>query len=322
MYAKICSQVHIRLVFSTHGTADQLTLDRLAAAKQAGKPSGVDLWESGLLLEAGQSGLLRKLSPAAISNLKRVNPEVFASYGGYGVPYRGSSVVLAYNSNHIAHPPRTLSGLERWIQAHPGKFTYNPPNTGGSGDAFVQAVLEQFLQPAESKAFFTGYAPQLEAQWKPGWHELIKLGKDMYQGGFYPQGNVGVLQALGRGSIWMAPVWSDMSLSYLAQGLLPSSIKLEQLQPPFYGGSAYIGIPKDSAHPQAAEAFLNWLLTPGPQAVVVHQMHGYPGVEWKYVPSSVQRKFAAIAENYGVGFSPKFDADMAQKWSQKVAGSH
>ena len=35
-----------------------------------------------------------------------------------------------------------------------------------------------------------------------------------------------VLQTLGKGSISMAPVWSDQSLSYLAQKLLPPEVKL------------------------------------------------------------------------------------------------
>ena len=56
----------------------------------------------------------------------------------YGVPYRGSSVIIAYNSTKISNPPTTLQGLYDWIKANPGQFTYNTPDTGGSGQFFVE----------------------------------------------------------------------------------------------------------------------------------------------------------------------------------------
>jgi ABC-type glycerol-3-phosphate transport system substrate-binding protein len=45
-YKKVCSNVTVNLVFSEHSSGDQLTFDKIAAAKQAGKNSGVDFWET------------------------------------------------------------------------------------------------------------------------------------------------------------------------------------------------------------------------------------------------------------------------------------
>lgn len=320
-YAKVCPNIGVNLVFSEHAVGDQLTFDRIAAAKKAGKVSGVDLWETGRLLQAGEAGIADKVTADNIPNLSKTDPAVLQQVGGYGVPYRGSSVVLAYNSQYVKDPPTTLDGLFAWIKAHPGKFTYNPPDTGGSGDNFVQAVLKTGINPDDMHTFQTGYDTSLESQWNQGWEKLRKLGKDMYKGGFYPKGNAGVLQLLGRGTIWVAPVWSDQGLSYLSQGLLPDTVKLEQLDPPFNGSAAYIGIISDSPHKKADYAFLNWLLTPDVQSLIISKMNGYPGVEWKYVPQDVQQKFAAIAKSYSQGFSSKFDNDLHQQWYQQVAGT-
>ena len=320
-YKKVAPNVNVNLVFSEHNGSDQLVFDKIAAAKQAGKVSGVDIWETGRVLQAGEAGLAMKVSATDIANLSRVSPDVLAQAGGYGVPYRGSSVVIAYNSQYVSNPPTTLQGLFDWIKQNPGKFTYNPPDTGGSGDAFVQAVLKTSVNSSDLKTFQTSYNQSLESEWGAGWKLLESLGPDVYQGGFYPKGNVGVLQLLDKGAIWLAPVWSDMGLSYLAQGLLPANVKLEQLDPPFSGGASYIAVVSDSLHKSADDAFLNWLLTPEVQAIVIHKMNGYPGVEWQYVPADVRQKFAAIAKNYSFGFSAKFDSDMHQMWYQNVANA-
>src|SRR5690242_6299024 len=104
-----------------------------------------------------------------------------------------------------------------------------------------------------------------------------------------------MLQTMGKGSVTMATLWSDQALSYLAQNLLPPEVKLTQIDPPFFGGAAYVGVVADSQHKEAAYAFLNWLLTPEPQQLIVETINGYPGLEWKYMPEDVQKKYADIA---------------------------
>jgi putative spermidine/putrescine transport system substrate-binding protein len=318
-FKKACSNVTVNLVFSEHNANDQLTFDKIAAAKQAGKVSGVDIWETSRMLQAGESGMLVKLTQSDIANIAKVAPDVMARDSYYGVPYRGSSVVIAYNSTKIPNPPTTLQGLYDWIKAHPGEFTYNTPDTGGSGQFFVEAALKEGVNSSDMKAFQTAYDAKMESQWSKGWEILKGLSPYIYQKGFYPKGNAGTLQLLSKGSINMTPAWSDMALSYLAQGLLPPEVKLEQLNPPFSGGAAYIGVVADSPNKSAAYAFLNWLLTPDVQSIMITKMNGYPGVEWKYVPADMQKKFAAIAKGYSFQFSSKFEADMNQLWYQQVA---
>jgi putative spermidine/putrescine transport system substrate-binding protein len=320
-YAKVKPGVNFQLVFDEHALSEQSVFDKLAAAKQAGQPSGVDLWEASRIPQAGDAGLMQKLSNKEIPNVDKVPADSFARYNNFGLPYRASSVILAYNSSVVKDPPKTLDDVINWVKNNDGQFTYNPPDKGGSGGNFVVRVLSMGI-PADQMSFFqTQYDESKESAWEQGWQVLKDLHPHIYNNGFYPQGNVPVLQTLGKGSIAMAPVWSDQSLSYLAQKLLPPEVKLEQIDPPFAGSAAYLGIPADSKNKEVLYEFLNWLLTPEPQQIIVEQINGYPGLDWKYMDPAVQQKYADVAKAYSYDFSPQFDNDRNKLWYEKVAGT-
>ncbi len=305
-YKKVKPDVNFTLVFDEHALSEQAVFDKLAAAKQANAVSGVDLWEAtGRLAQGGTAGLIQKVTSKEVSNLDKVPKDSVDRFGSFGVPYRASSVILAYNSAEVKDPPRTLDDLINWVKSNDGKFTYNPPDKGGSGGNFTTRVLEAGIPQDQLSFFQTQYDESKEALWEKGWQTLKDLHPHIFNNGFYPAGNVPVLQTLSKGSISMAPVWSDQSLSYLAQKLLPPEIKLLQIDPPFAGSAAYLGIPSDSKNKEVLYEFLNWLLTPEPQNLIVEQINGYPGLDWKYMPPDVQQKYA----------------DVAKAWYEKVAGA-
>lgn len=321
-YKKVKPDVNFTLVFDEHALSEQAVFDKLAAAKQAGAVSGVDLWEAtGRLAQGGAAGLIQKVTSKEIANLDKVPKDSVDRFAGFGVPYRASSVILAYNSAEVKDPPRTLEDLINWVKSNDGKFTYNPPDKGGSGGNFTTRVLEAGIPQDQLTFFQTQYDESKEALWENGWQILKDLHPHIFNNGFYPAGNVPVLQTLGKGSISMAPVWSDQSLSYLAQKLLPPEIKLLQIDPPFAGSAAYLGIPSDSKNKDVLYEFLNWLLTPEPQNLIVEQINGYPGLDWKYMPADVQQKYADVAKAYSFEFSPQFNTDRNKQWYEKVAGT-
>jgi putative spermidine/putrescine transport system substrate-binding protein len=321
-YAKVKPNVKFSLVFDEHALAEQAVFDKLAAAKQAGSVSGVDLWEAtGRLAQGGQAGLIQKVTSKEIPNLDKVPKDSLDRFGGFGLPYRASSVILAYNSSVVKDPPKTFDDVINWVKDNEGQFTYNPPDKGGSGGAFVLRALSAGIPSDQLNFFYTQYDESKESLWEQGWQLLKDLHPHIYNNGFYPQGNVPVLQTLGKGSIAMAPVWSDQSLSYLAQKLLPPEVKLEQIDPPFMGSAAYLGIPSDSKYKDVLYEFLNWLLTPEPQQLIVEQINGYPGLDWKYMAPEIQQKYADVAKAYSYDFSPQFDNDRNKLWYEKVAGT-
>jgi putative spermidine/putrescine transport system substrate-binding protein len=229
--------------------------------------------------------------------------------------------VLAYNSQLVKSPPTTLGSLLAWIRQHPGKFTYNTPGSGGSGEGFVQAVVNTGVPASEEHVFATSYQAGLESHWTSGLKILAALKPDIYHDGFYPDGNTATLNLLANGSIWMAPVWSDQATSALATHELPSTIKLGQVSPPMPGGPADLMVIKGSPDQKASFTFVNYMLSPVEQNLVAKYMDGYPGVEWKYAPSYARAKFGPIATTYAPAWAAQFTNDLSQKWQSTVAAS-
>lgn len=319
-FSKRYPQYRANFVPLLHGEGSQGVLDKILAAKQAGRATDVDLWETqpSFVAQGAPNGLWVKLNNSLIPNLSHVPTQKLDATDYYGMPYRGSSVVVAYNTAFVKTPPKTLDDLLAWIKANPGKFTYCDPNTGGSGQAFMVAVVYKFAQMAQYTG--SGYDQKAEAAWDPAWQMLKSLEPQMYNNGFHPNGNVAVLQLLAQQNVYIAPVWSDMGTDYLKRGLLPKSVRLEQITPPLFGGDSTVTAPVGSGHLEGTFTLLNWLLTPEAQQLVINGVSGYPGVDWKYMPDSVKMQFADVAKPYAPLPNSKYFADMLRLWHEKVAG--
>lgn len=310
----------VNLTFDLHGTNDQQNFAKLAAATQQGKDPGVDLLSS-FTDKAASAGLLADIGDK-VPNLANVDPKVVAAGGKGAIPYRASSVLLAYNPDKVATPPGTLDELLAWIKANPGRFTYNSPKSGGSGQAFVVTVLDSKVPPADRDAMTTGYKKELEKDWAPGWEILRGLNPYVYQKGVYPNGNNQVLQLLSSGQIDVAPVWSDMFLSGQASGTIPKSFKVQQIKnPSFTGGAAYVGVTKASKNPDLAFKLANFMLTPEEQAKIADKIAGYPAIAMSKMSPAIQAKFqAADANNLRPGYFPDHSSDINNLWDQNVPG--
>jgi putative spermidine/putrescine transport system substrate-binding protein len=311
--------IKVKLIFSEHGTQDGTTLARIGAAVKQRKWPGFDLIDGGLVTTLATDGLDQPVVKATIPNLAKVNKDLLTPVKGAAIPYRGSSVILAYDSKNVPNPPKTLAALLTWIKANPGKFTYNSPNTGGSGMAFAETVLDSTLQAGTIKTMTQTYDPSLESQWKPGLDILHGLNKYVYQG-VYPNGNQAVLDLLAKGQIWVAPVWSDQSLTALKNGQLPSTIKLTQItSPPFTGGAAYLGIPKTAKNKVLVDKFVDYILSPPAQQTIVSVMAGFPAIDVKYMGQAIKTKFEDVSANVlRQGMSTKFGNDFKAQWQQTV----
>lgn len=318
-FTKANPGAHVNLIFSEHGANNATTLAKLGASVKIHANPGLDLIDSGLVESAAQAQFLEKVSPSNIPNLSMVSPGLLQPVSGRAVPYRASMVVLAYNSDKVSNPPKTLNDLLSWIKAHPGKFTYNSPSTGGSGQAFVEAVLDKYMPASDVKQMATTYMPNKESEWSQGFQTLKSLNSDIYQH-VYPNGNQNVLDLLAKGQIDIAPVWSDQSLAAKQSGVLGPNIKFEQISG-FYGSAAYLGIPVNSKNQAIAQHFANWILKPANQKTVVQAMSGYPGIELKYMPQDIQQQFAGInTSQLQPGYETKTANDMNNQWQEKVPG--
>jgi putative spermidine/putrescine transport system substrate-binding protein len=317
-FTKRYPQYRVNFVGLLHGNGSDGIYDKLLAAKRAGHKTDVDLWETepGYVTQGIPEGLWVKLSPRAVPNLAKVPKDVLEAADYYGLPYRGSSVVIGYNSQFVKTAPKTFDELVAWVKANPGKFTYCDPNTGGSGQAFVTAAIYRFVDPAR----YSGktYDVKDEAAWDQGWKLLRDLQPAMYNNGFHPNGNVAVLQLLAQQNVYMASVWSDMGLDFYSRGQLPKSMRFTQITPPLIGDDARVTLPAGAEHIGGTLLLLNWLLTPEAQNMVIDMVAGYPGIDWKYMPESVRQKFADVAKGFAPYPNPKYLADIKRLWHEKV----
>ena len=311
--------IKVKFIFSEHGVNDTTTLARIGAAVKQRKWPGIDLVDAGLVTTLATDGLTQPVTKATAPNIKNVDPKLLTPVKGAAIPYRGSSVVLAYDSTNVATPPKTLSGLLTWIKTHPGKFTYNSPNSGGSGYSFAETVVDSFMSASVLKQMQQGYVPNLESNWKQGFDLLHSLNQYVYQG-VYPNGNAAVLDLLGKGQIWVAPVWSDQSLTALKTGQLPPTVHLTQIaNPSFTGGAAYLGVPKSAKHKADVYKFVNYVLSPAAQTQIINVMAGFPAIPLKLMPKAIQNKFADVSANsLRPTYAQKQQSDFKAQWQQTV----
>lgn len=320
-YKKIRPEVDITTTIDLHGERDQQTVAKLVTATKAGDDPGFDLVDAGFVTAAAaEADTLLEVDEKTVSGLADVPEDTVAAGKGVGIPYRASSVLLAYDTTKIDSPPQTLDDLLSWIEQNPGRFAYNSPSTGGSGGAFVTTVLDSFLSEEDQKALRAGYAKELEAGWDPGFAKLKALGPSMYQGGVYPNGNSQVLELLGSGEISMAPVWSDQFLTGVKTGLIPETVSSTQISDPsFTGNASYLGIPRTSDNTDGATDLVDFVLSPEGQQIIAEQISGYPVIDMSLMPEEISTKFAdADPSALRPGYYSEVGSDMSNLWDQRV----
>lgn len=283
-YNKI-AKVEIQFVVS--GTSEQSLPDRLAAAYKAGETdTDFDLIA---LDDSGVSTILAQTSedffePIDTSRIPNYDNLVYKEnvVGDTFIPYRGTAVFLAYNSDVVADPPKTAEKLYQWIKENPGRFAYCDPSTGGSGYSFTANSVYNQL-PAEAatssdRTWLTGHTEE----WDKGYALLEKLHPYLYQTAGkvqYPIKNQGSLDLLANREIDMTPAFANMVLTQKAMGTLPESIKLTQLEEPFMGALAGFAIPKIAKDKEAALSVIDYYLSYEAQAADWNAMYASPVVD-------------------------------------------
>lgn len=281
--SEYAGQYEVTLQFMLSGTGAQTLADMLAAASKAGQTntdydivdlSGDDL--SKLVSLIGQEQFV-KLDTGKIPNASSVEAKSSIATE-YCQPYRGTTVILAYDSAKVATPPATMDELVGWMKANPGRFAYNTPGTGGAGDSFARSAVYNFL-PEEA---FTSDDEKWVGEWDAGFDFLKEIHPYMYSSGgsiVYPNKNQGTLDLLNQGEIDMCPNWADMVLSQRASGEIKDSIKIAQIDPALTGSLQSLVIPTFGSNEDGAYAFMNYMLSPAAQELMVRQMAAIPLID-------------------------------------------
>ena len=302
-----------KLEFITSGTGAQGLTDRIIAAKKAGQTNTdydlVEVSDASITgyLEQGGEDLFVPIDTSRLSNYD--NLTVTASFrNDLLVPYRGTTVLLAYNSETVANPP----------EDNPGRFAYNTPGSGGAGSSFVLTSVYNFMD--ESALTSTDEA-NVE-QWDQGFELLKELHPYMYQSSgkvVYPNKNQGTLDLLANKEIDMTPAWADMVLSQQKQGTMPESIKLVQIEPAFTGNTVCFGIPSIGAQNDAAYAFMDYMLSPEAQNIALDSMAAIPVIDFSLLDPELTKTISDLKiESFRVSAIGDLGTQLNEKWDAEI----
>lgn len=304
-----------------NGVADIAARAQAALQTNSDPQAEIFDWDPRARPEYIQAGVFEKLSAENVPNAKNVPQSYYLSE--YGMPYRGSQVLLAYDSSKVPENevPKTFADLVKWVNTHPGQFVYCRPDKGGSGGNFVVRALYE-VTGKDPKIFQTADPdPKILAEFPKAWALLRSMHDNIYQNGSYPAGNNPVLELLANGSVSMATVWSDQSRQALDKGVLPDTIKVVQFTDlPLPGSYAPFSVVKGSKNEKGALEFLNWMLAPEQQTSVVKDIGGFPAIEWSLLPKELQTQFTSVITN-NVPYWPggKWSTERDKGWYENVA---
>jgi putative spermidine/putrescine transport system substrate-binding protein len=297
-------KAHPDLTFNvtvTRGVADgnNTIAERVLAAFQSKTDPQVDFFEEhdprapkGSI----EAGLWQSFDATTVPNLAKGNPA--AKDLPQRLPYRGSQVLIAYDSAKVkdSDVPRTFADIMAWAEKNPRRFAYGRPDKGGSGRNFVVRAVHEANGRDPSLFTMDNFTPELaEKRFAPAWDLLRKLHPHTYGGGDYPAGNSPTLQLLAQGAVDMIAAWSDMALQAKKQGVFPESVKLVQLQDlALCGGFAYSAVPVNATNLDGAMKLANFILSTEMQISCVREIGGFPGIDWSHLPPELKAEYIDV----------------------------
>ncbi|MBY5719620.1 extracellular solute-binding protein [Rhizobium leguminosarum] len=301
--------------------------DRALAALKTKTDPQADLFEQfDPRLPSGgiDAGLWVKFSAENIEGYDHINPLAFDT--PYSLPYRGSQVLLAYDTTKLdpKDAPKSWDQLTAWIKANPGQFIYNRPDKGGSGGNFVRRAIHEAngRDPKTFKVdnFTADFATETLT---PAWKILNDLAPALYDKGAYTSGNTQSIQLLAQGVVTMVPVWSDQVLQAISQGVLPDTTGLVQLTDlALCGGFSSITVFSNGANKDAALKLAAFMLTKEMQEAIITNIGGFPAISWDHISDDLRKKYADVIPSTIPTFpGGDWEKAIADGWYRNVAPS-
>jgi len=203
---------------------------------------------------------------------------------GYGMPMFHSQTALAYDPDVVKNPPKNFSELKEWVKKNPGKFGYNGIKGGMSGVSFVVGWVYAETGKYKKYAVEGPFDKEEVNTWEKVYNELREFNKYVT----ITAGNVGTLDALNRGEIWMGPVWVDMFFTFMNEGKMDPKTRLVLPEPGMPGQPMFFVIPKKAGNAEMAKKFVEYVTSPQVQAKeIVQRFNWYPGIDGSFIKDSV-----------------------------------
>lgn len=270
--------------------------------------------------EAQSEDLFIDLDTAKIAGLDALTvvPTIFPEKL---VPYRCTTVVFAYDSERIAEDalPHTWDELAAWIEANPGRFAYNEPDTGGAGSAFVQSAVYRLIEDEAAK---TSNDPAWADQYGAGLEWLVNIHPFLYSSGgnvLYPNKNQGTLDLLINKEVDMIPAWADQILTNMANGTLPETTRMYQLDDTALTGSdVSFGIPSIGSNPDGAYDFISFVISPAGQKICLENMKAIPVIDPNTIDSAEKDLVATLGNYEFISIGNLWKETLYPMWMEEI----
>ncbi|WP_130288552.1 ABC transporter substrate-binding protein [Pseudonocardia sediminis] len=304
-------------------TAD--ALNKVLTETQAGRAEGgVDaIWINGENFATGvQAGLWYCGYPAALPNSRAVDladPEVATDFGtpvdGCAAAWQRADSALVYDSARLAPADvASLTALEAWARANPGRFTYPaPPDFTGS--MVVRTFLYDTAGGPQGVAGGPGpVADRLHAR-------LNALEPALWRGGqTYPTSQTAVEQLFASGEISAYYTYGAGTVAQkVTDGVYPPTTREAVPDVGNIGNVSNVAIPANAPHKAAALVLANLLQDPQTQLRAYTDAGLYPAIDPARLDPATRARFAAVdrgpsvlaPEQLGARTLPELDAGTA-----------
>ena len=196
-----------------------------------------------------------------IPNSDKLDPNLSKIQEGYAtegrlVPVYRNQTGLVYDPDKVPTPPQTWAEFITWLDANPGKFAFNDPSKGGSGQAFVQAAIANILGDEGKYQGDTEMKPEKVADWGKVW-DWFNANESKFT---ITSSNNDSLDRVNQGEVLMAAAWDDDTAVSLSKGTLFKRAKLYIPEFGMPGGGDSLGIPANAPHKAAAMLFIAYLI--------------------------------------------------------------
>ena len=322
------AKTEVKLQFLLSGTGDEGMLSRVSSAYLSGqKDTEFDMIAENTaslqsyIDETKTEDIFLTLDFDQIPNYKNITlkPSMLQDKV---VPYRGTTVVFAYDSERVPEDqlPHTWDELTQWIKDHPGRFAYNEPTTGGAGSAFVRTAVYRFIG---DKSAYTSIDPKWAEQWDKGFEWLAEIHPFLYKSGgnvVYVAKNQGTLDLLINQEVDIIPAWADQVLGNLAKGTLPATTRMYQLDDAALTGTdvslAILSIGKAK---EAAYDFINFVISPAGQKIALENMKAIPVIDPASIDSAEKDLVKDLkVENFAFMSIGTLGDQFNERWNEEI----
>ncbi|NLC32141.1 MAG: extracellular solute-binding protein [Clostridiales bacterium] len=318
----------VKLQFLLSGTGDEGMTSRVSSAFLSGqKNTEFDMISDNTnslmnyVDECGTDEIFVDLDFSKLPNFENVllKPSMLE---GKVMPYRGTTVVFAYDSARIPENelPHTWDELTQWIKDHPGRFAYNEPGTGGAADGFMRTAVYRFIDdPAARRSSDEKWAEE----WDKGMEWLADIHPFLYKSGgsvVYVAKNQGTLDLLINQEVDLIPAWADQVLKNIENGTLPTTVKMYQLDDGALSGTdVSITISSIGTYVDECYDFMNFVISPEGQKICLENMKAVPVIAAESIESEQKDLVADLnVENFAFLSIGSLSDLINERWAEDI----